>query len=211
MKHLIFIALILTISPLTRAQSNVSPTDKWSWSENCGWMNWRDAGSPAGTQGVVFESTHLRGFIWAENVGWINVGNGGPYLNTTGSNFGVNIDAEGLLWGYAWGENIGWINLEGGALASPANPARIEGGRLRGYAWGENIGWINLDDANAFVAFTPTCPGDVNSDGLVNLADLNLVLANFGSATDIGDATGDGQVNLADLNLVLANFGVDCQ
>lgn len=54
------------------------------------------------------------------------------------------------------------------------------------------------------------CPGDVNQDGFVNLADLNLVLANFGTSPGIGgsgDANCDGVVNLADLNLILANFG----
>jgi hypothetical protein len=56
----------------------------------------------------------------------------------------------------------------------------------------------------------PPCDGDVNDSGSVDLADLNLVLANFGTATDEGDATGDGNVDLADLNLVLANFGTDC-
>ncbi|MFU8828399.1 MAG: hypothetical protein ACNA8P_03090 [Phycisphaerales bacterium] len=50
-------------------------------------------------------------------------------------------------------------------------------------------------------------PGDVNGDGAVDLADLNLVLANFGTNNPAGDANGDGVVDLADLNLVLANFG----
>jgi hypothetical protein len=54
------------------------------------------------------------------------------------------------------------------------------------------------------------CVGDVTDDGFVDLADLNLVLANFGTASDNGDATGDGNVDLADLNLVLANFGSGC-
>lgn len=54
------------------------------------------------------------------------------------------------------------------------------------------------------------CPGDATGDGAVDLADLNLVLANFGGATTEGDANGDGQVDLADLNLVLANFGSNC-
>ncbi|MFU8828301.1 MAG: hypothetical protein ACNA8P_02600 [Phycisphaerales bacterium] len=57
------------------------------------------------------------------------------------------------------------------------------------------------------------CPGDATGDNLVNLADLNLVLANFGSSVapnTNGDVTGDGLVNLADLNLVLANFGTNC-
>lgn len=59
----------------------------------------------------------------------------------------------------------------------------------------------------------PVCPGDVNGDLLVDLADLNIVLFNFGSAvpTDTnGDVTGDGLVDLADLNLVLFNFGAVC-
>ncbi len=54
------------------------------------------------------------------------------------------------------------------------------------------------------------CAGDANGDNVVNLADLNLVLANFGNATSNGDVNGDGNVNLADLNLVLANFGNNC-
>ena len=54
------------------------------------------------------------------------------------------------------------------------------------------------------------CPGDVTADQAVDLADLNLVLANFGTATTSGDATDDGFVDLADLNLVLANFGELC-
>lgn len=54
------------------------------------------------------------------------------------------------------------------------------------------------------------CPGDVNGDGAVNLADLNLVLANFGQATSEGDANADGVVDLADLNLILSQFGQSC-
>ena len=58
------------------------------------------------------------------------------------------------------------------------------------------------------------CPADLTGDGAVNLADLNLVLANFGTASGAtlgtGDANGDGAVDLADLNIVLASFGSTC-
>lgn len=54
------------------------------------------------------------------------------------------------------------------------------------------------------------CIGDVNNSGTVDLADLNIVLANFGTASSDGDANGDGLVDLADLNMVLANFGDVC-
>ncbi|MFI4853379.1 MAG: FG-GAP-like repeat-containing protein [Phycisphaerales bacterium JB065] len=57
---------------------------------------------------------------------------------------------------------------------------------------------------------TPSCPGDVTGDGETDLADLNLVLANFGQTTSDGDTNNDGVVDLADLNTVLANFGTGC-
>jgi len=55
------------------------------------------------------------------------------------------------------------------------------------------------------------CPGDVTGDDIVDLADLNLVLGNFGQETYGGDTGNDGTVNLADLNTVLANFGNACE
>ncbi|MFU8829094.1 MAG: GC-type dockerin domain-anchored protein [Phycisphaerales bacterium] len=55
-----------------------------------------------------------------------------------------------------------------------------------------------------------SCPEDVTGDGVVDLADLNLVLANFGQTTSEGDTNGDGVVDLADLNTVLAAFGETC-
>lgn len=67
------------------------------------------------------------------------------------------------------------------------------------------------------IGFTPTptpsttCPhrssGDVNCDGRVNISDLVLVGANFGTTNVQADANGDGLVNIVDLVLVGANFG----
>jgi hypothetical protein len=88
-------------------------------------------------------SGYLSGFAWGENIGWINMGavSGSPYLNTTDSNWGVNIDEEGNLTGLAWGENVGWINFK-----SEFNQVTIDRatGRFDGYAWGENIGWLHF-------------------------------------------------------------------
>ncbi|MFG0291735.1 MAG: hypothetical protein ACF8MJ_01125 [Phycisphaerales bacterium JB050] len=79
-------------------------------------------------------------------------------------------------------------------------------------AGGDEFPLVLEEDRRVRIVFIPTgCPGDVNDDGLINLADLNIVLANFGTAGEIGDATGDGLVNLADLNMVLANFGGACE
>ncbi|MGP1310860.1 MAG: hypothetical protein ACTS27_11740 [Phycisphaerales bacterium] len=58
----------------------------------------------------------------------------------------------------------------------------------------------------------PECPGDTNGDNIVNFADLNAVVSDFGSiGTDLpGDVNGDGIVNFEDLNIVLSNFGTVC-
>ena len=53
-------------------------------------------------------------------------------------------------------------------------------------------------------------PGDLNDDGYVNSADLDLVRGNWGTAVapnTNGDATGDGFVNSADLDVVRGNWG----
>ncbi len=173
------------------AQSNIDPTNKHAWGENVGWTNWRGAATPG--QGVVVGGTFLGGFVWAENVGWINLGDGSPangvsYANVDGSDAGVNIDhdgvtydglSDGTLHGMAWGENVGWLNFDGGAMATPPQPAGIEcDGRLNGYVWGENVGWINLSsvDPGKFVsvdAETVPVGCDLNHDGTANALDVS--------------------------------------
>lgn len=58
------------------------------------------------------------------------------------------------------------------------------------------------------------CPGDANGDNVVNFADLNSVLSEFGLSGAPGDFPGDvnadGVVNFADLNAALSAFGTAC-
>ena len=52
--------------------------------------------------------------------------------------------------------------------------------------------------------------GDANHDGLVNLADFNVLASNFGQSNrdfSQGDFSYDSVVNLADFNLLAGNFG----
>jgi hypothetical protein len=207
--HACAIALgLLAAAPAPAQLSNVSENHKYSWSENCGWMNWRDSGSPGGTQGVLFRPTFAQGLIWCENIGYVNIGNGPAdgqaYDNLTGADFGVNIGPNGVLTGMAWGENVGWLSFSaaGQLPRGEADPARIDvqQRRLRGWVWGENIGWVNLDDANAYVAVTGLCgTADFDSDGDVGTdADIESFFAclagtccpTCGSA----DFDGDGDV-----------------
>jgi hypothetical protein len=225
----VVIVLYLLANETTFAQSNIDNTipNKRAWGENFGWTNWYDANGAL--QGVAVGDRVLSGFIWAENAGWINVGDGTPgsvcgnlpcYANVNGTDFGVNIDPDGELHGYAWGENIGWINFDGGAMASPPQPARFECAdspgqplaRLTGYAWGENVGWINLADLTAgkFVAVdaaTTPLVCDMNHDGFANGLDIQtFVDAQLGAAANWRDVcsgdvevASDGAIDLDDI------------
>ena len=56
----------------------------------------------------------------------------------------------------------------------------------------------------------PSQPGDLDGDGFVNSADLDMVRGNWGSTVEPnsnGDADGDGFVSSADLDIVRANWG----
>lgn len=214
---------VAALARFAGAQSlSVDTAHKFSWSENTGYLNWADAGLPLSPLGARFffrsGSGFFKGFVWSENVGWINLGAGaGPYANSSGETFGVNVGSDGTLTGMAWSENGGWINFRGGALATPAQPARIDfvGSRLRGYAWSENFGWLNLDDASIYIALGAGCPADLNVDGVVDDADFvvflpmyNLVdcadpAAPFGCTADLN---GDGFVDDADFQVFVQGY-----
>jgi hypothetical protein len=62
----------------------------------------------------------------------------------------------------------------------------------------------------AWVAQFPSCPGDLDGDGDTDLADLGILLADFGCtppASCPGDLDNDGDTDLADLGILLADFG----
>ncbi len=57
------------------------------------------------------------------------------------------------------------------------------------------------------------CP-DATGDASVDIADLNLVLANFNGTAPpgtMGDVSGDGDIDIEDLNLILEFFGSVCE
>ncbi len=123
--------------------TEIDSTEKYAWSENAGWSNFRSSHAVS----EVF-ADHLEGYAWFENIGWVKLGtdsSGGThsYENTSAYNWGVNQDGSGNLSGYAWSENVGWINFNPthGQVTIDASS-----GEFDGYAWSENIGWIHFNN-----------------------------------------------------------------
>lgn len=63
-----------------------------------------------------------------------------------------------------------------------------------------------------FTIYTSTCSADLNGDGLVNTADLTLLLNGFGASgcARLGDINDDTFINTADLTQLLVQFGSSC-
>ena len=77
-------------------------------------------------------------------------------------------------------------------------------------AYGDNHDSVNVGSAYVFAS---AIPGDINGDGTVDVADLGLLAAQWGTAglpPDNADIApfpgGDGTVNVADLGLLAANW-----
>ncbi len=69
-------------------------------------------------------------------------------------------------------------------------------------------------DMGAYEFQGSTCFGDLTGDNQIDLADLSILLANYGTAGGAtyadGDLDGNGSVNLADLSELLARYGDSC-
>lgn len=172
-----------------RAQSTISGTEKFAHGANFGWVNFR----PSTADGLRVNETTLSGRAWSANFGWLYCGDGVPhtYANTSASNFGVNLAADGKLTGYAWCPNAGWIVFE-----QTHGQPRIDllTGQFHGHAWCPNAGWINLDAAPSALRTTSITIADSDNDSLGDAWEMqqfgNLSTANATSNSD-SDAASD--------------------
>ncbi len=80
--------------------------------------------------------------------------------------------------------------------------------------------WDGNGDGPAIVdmgadEFDSPCPGDIDHDGEINLADLAQLLTNYGLASGAayaeGDLDFDGDVDLSDLATLLTAYGTTCE
>ena len=120
------------------------------------------------------------------------------------------------------GSNVSLVNNHGNAagkgaeaiytkeLVVPAG-ATLETNGYRIYTRAATIaGSVSNPGDIVVVPDLPSCPADVVPDGIVNSADLGVVLAGWGPCTGsncFGDINRDGQVDSSDLGFVLSAWG----
>ena len=180
-----------------------------------------DAGNNGGeyrSTDVDIESTAGGGF----NVGWIeqdewleysvDVQTGGTYelaarvaSESTGGAFRIERDGTDLTGPIGVPVTGGWQSWTTvtGTLDLAAGEQIIRFTNLGGPDEG-----FNIDD---FVfSLVEQCTGDLDGDGSVSFADLNIFVDAFQNNDPIGDLDDDGDVTFSDLNLFTAAFSVGC-
>jgi hypothetical protein len=129
---------------------------------------------------------------------------------------GVIVSAPGTYYIAVSGLGSVPVNAGGQALFSfGSNPLEVSGpdgpggstpiaGWSANGAVGEYV--IGLNPCSQFVP-PPTCPADLDGNGVVDGADLGLLLNAWGPFATAADLNGDGQVNGGDLGLLIAAWG----
>lgn len=96
--------------------------------------------------------------------------------------------------------DLGEIGIPGSSIRSAKT---VQAFRVKIY--GTDIGEPTFLGCNA--AFT-SCPGDLNGDGIINVADLQMFINWYQNGDSRGDVNNDGQLDFADVQFYLSIFDV---
>jgi len=115
----------------------------------------------------------------------------------------------------AYGIDLTWYTIDGGGTTSGGGQFQLSGTIGQPDAGVLVGGGFELSGGFWSPSATPLpCVGDIDGDNQVGLADLSVLLANFGTAAgaapEEGDLDGDGDIDLTDLSVLLAAFGAVC-
>lgn len=203
--NFLFVAAVL-LTQVAQAASTINSTNKFAYSANAGWINFRHD-QPTSPSGISFDEFFLSGFAYGANCGWIDFGDGAPangiqYQNNSATDYGVNHDGTGNLSGFAYGANIGWINFGWTNTSNPNRP-RVDllTGAFSGFAYGANIGWINLGTGN--LVTDSMIIVDTDADSIADAWERTF-FGNLTTAGVTGDFDNDGR---SDLNEYLSGTG----
>jgi hypothetical protein len=131
MNKIILYVILFILPPTLIADSNIDSNNKYTWSNNIGWIDFNPNNG-----GVTVFPDRLEGYAWSDNIGW---------LKLSGDNWGVINDGKGNLSGYGWNPNFGWIMFKTDHSQVKIN---LETGEFNGYAWSDLMGWISFNGAS---------------------------------------------------------------
>jgi len=147
---------------------------------------------------------------WAEVVGMARLA--GPVTHVSADDPPFYI-AHGTEDGTVWIEHSDILHAMLVGAGVPSTLRRVDGAG-HGLPLTEDV-QVRLFFVNRLIT-NPSpalCPGDANRDGVVNAADLSVLLGGFGGPTpsgENGDINGDSVIDGADLSVLLSNFGTGC-
>ncbi len=175
---------------------------------------------PSQANGITPDSQIIVGYLgneamyWSDTTGFVNIG----LLDGAGFSNANDVSADGqVIVGYNYydGPTVGFVWDPVRGMRSVTQALEGEGIDLGGFQpeWASGIsddgriivGWgLNSDGIEeAFLATLPRI-GDIDDTGVVNGADLGLLLAAWGSDNAPADLNDDGVVDGSDLGLLLA-------
>lgn len=130
-----------------------------------------------------------------DNTDWSSSVSGGAVTWSSPQTFGQNPNSNALRWGTLY-------NFYFDADAPPA-------------AGMATLGLFRSGGSVQVAMSVPTVPcPDLDNDGGITIADVSILLSNFGTPSgataDDGDLDGDGDVDIEDLSSMLAVFGTTC-
>jgi hypothetical protein len=88
----------------------------------------------------------------------------------------------------------------GSTITFPVSVGECYRVRVGGYNGAQGQGYVLVD-------CVPTCAGDLNNSGVVDAADLSILLGAWGGSTAGPDINNDGIVDAGDLAILLGNWG----
>jgi hypothetical protein len=153
---------------------------------------------------------------------WIHQFRPGDLWSTAGGDFNVaasastNVPTSGAFtWNTSSGlvaDVLGWVNNPTSNFGWLIKDAENTAGTARRFASRENS--VANNRPLLTIDFTPPparTPGDINNDGIVDVADVALLASNYGATTtannfDLGEFSGDGIIGLADLAVLHRNL-----
>ncbi len=104
--------------------------------------------------------TPITGYLWSETIGWISLNCSNTATCAT-SNYGLAIDASGVLSGYAWSEHVGWISANAANLTgcpSGTCNARMDELALKGWMKVVNASDAQSGGWDGFISLSGTSP-----------------------------------------------------